>query len=175
MAALDWTQRVEGGPVRKSPSLFPEGDKWQDVGGVSDLHLLPSTILPALHPQPQTGWSSAKDGQFPPQGVLCWLELSRSESKGGFLAGGSVLSWVLPWENHQGSEDPLSCRAPGLLRLLGSGCSGSLPTSRFGPPQTSRRELPPFPAKRNRWAIPWLERKKVKLLSRVQLFASLWM
>ena len=128
MAALDWTQRVGGGPVRKSPFLFPEGDKWQGVGGVSDLHLLPFTILPAtctVHPQPQTGWSSAKDGQFPPQGVLCWLELSRSESKGGFLAGGSVLSWVLPWENHQGSEDPLSCRAPGLLRLLGSGCWGS--------------------------------------------------
>ena len=91
--------------------------------------------------------------------VLCWLELSKSESKGGFLAGGNILSWVLPWENHQGSEDPLSCRAPGLLRLLGAGCWGSLLTSRSGPPQTSWRQLPPFPAIRNRWAMPWLERK----------------
>ena len=106
--------------------------------------------------------------------VLCWLELSKSESKGGFLAGGSILSWVLPWENHQRSEDPFSCRAPGLLRLLGAGCLGSLLTSQSGPPQTSQRQLPPFPATRNRWAMPWLERKKVQLLSRVQLFATLW-
>ena len=108
------------------------------------------------------------------RGVLCWLELSRSESKGGFLAGGSILSWVLPWENHQGSEDPLTCRDPGLLRLLGAGCWGSLLTSRSGPPQTSWRQLPPFPPTRNRWATPWLERKKVQLFSRVRFFVTLW-
>ena len=90
------------------------------------------------------------------------------------MAGGSILSWVLPWENHQGSEDSLSCRAPGLLRLPGAGCWGSLLTSRSGPPQTSWRQLTPFPTTRNRWATLWLERKKVKLLSRVRLLATPW-
>lgn len=72
------------------------------------------------------------------------------------MAGRSIPCWVLPRENHQGSEDPLKRRPPGLLRPLGSGCGSSLPTSRPGPPQSSQERWPPFPATRSRWATPWV-------------------
>ena len=176
MAGLDWTGRV-GEPSEEIPIPVPRRRQvtacWRCQWFTSPaLHNSPSYLRSSSTP---TDWViqcwrlavPTPHAQNLGRGVLCWLELSRSESKGGLSAGGSGLSWVLPWENHQGSEDPLSCRAPGLLRLLGAGCWGSLLTSRSGPPQTSRRQLTPFPATRNRWATPWLERKKVKLLSRV--------